>query len=233
MSARRREIEYELDADISGAATPDATWEQAAGMVRRLCFVTSLADSAGWGRISKCVERLLPCFSDGASVEGGYVRMGLSGENRAVFELQAKRLASLVVAVLHSKRWTLSDPSNRDDATLLKSIFILTDSSLWKDTPKAAVPQAVAHCAGVLRHLVLSKSLLASLRDVMLPSTASSPQTASAASAASAVPNTQLSTLFATLALRPLSQCTGSHVTDSDVAYLFCREVLSIPHITR
>lgn len=226
MSARRREMEYELDADISEAATPGATWGRAAGMVRRLCFVTSTSDSAGWARISKCVERLLPCFSDGASIEGGYVLMGLSAENSAVFELQAKRLVSLVAVVLQSKRWTLSDPSDRDDAILMRSIFILTDSSLWKNTPKAVAPQALKHCAGVLRHLVLSKALFASLRDVMLPTSASSPQGA-------ASPSTQLSTLFATLAIRPLSQCTGSHVTDSDVAYLFCREILSIPHLTK
>ena len=83
MSARRREIEYELDADISGAATPDATWEKAAGMVRRLCFVTSSAESAGWGRISKCVERLLPCFSDGGKRRGRLCADGSLGREQS------------------------------------------------------------------------------------------------------------------------------------------------------
>lgn len=232
MSARRREIEDELDADLSGAAKSDATWQAASGMVRRLSFVCGGDRDAGHNsnsanedkrvvKVASAIALLLPCFAEGASTPGGYVQRGLEPANRGVLQLQMKRVTSLVASLLAATNWTLSCPSDPAHGTLLKSLFILSDASLWKGLPALLEPAASQHCAGLLRQLVLSQRVLASLRNALPLASTPSPA------------HPQIATLLATLAIRPLSQCTGASITDSDVAMAFCIDILSLPNFTK
>eukprot|EP00282_Hemiselmis_andersenii_P027391 CAMPEP_0169481552 /NCGR_PEP_ID=MMETSP1042-20121227/30182_1 /TAXON_ID=464988 /ORGANISM="Hemiselmis andersenii, Strain CCMP1180" /LENGTH=316 /DNA_ID=CAMNT_0009596319 /DNA_START=51 /DNA_END=998 /DNA_ORIENTATION=+ len=221
LSGRKREAEYEFDAEVEGE-WGGAGWKEVSGIVRRLNFLCG-QHLAAWlsnvNRVSKCVAILLPLFLNPPPTP--YLPIALSKENAAVFRLQMSRLSSAIAGILSSNHWTLADTSNPRLGALLQALIVVTDSSLWKPITTPPLQSAAQHhCSSLLQHLVLKQSLFASLRDGLMRCQA-------AGASAS-----QVATLLGTLALRPLSLTVGDgKVADSEVAFSFSREILSIPQL--